>query len=186
MTEELSLPASTYERDFWRRFHSLRQMINHIREEEILAHRIKTATIIPENARDMAVKAILGELADKHRIFQEFFYNFIGFSSQGLHRADISAEFTVLPGGRTEIQSCRLFVDQHFEDLPVEIGRRFIEMLPVSDGWKAILVYYQDKETHFDRMSGGILGRCSLTITEELFPSPCYHIAIRLPAQTLL
>jgi hypothetical protein len=59
-------------------------------------------------------------------------------------------------------------------------------MIPSTEGWKAILAYYQKEETRFDRMFGGILGRCSLTITEELFPSPCYHIAIRLPAQTLI
>jgi hypothetical protein len=186
MSDDLSLPAATYEREFWKRYHSLRQMIDHLREEEVLIHRIKAATIIPEQARDMAMRAILGELADKRRIFLEFFYDFVGFCSQGLHRADIFIEFTVLSGGISEIHSCRIFIDQHREDLPMEIGRRFIDMIPVAEGWKAVLAYYRNEETRFDRMYGGILGRCSLTITEELFPSPCHHIAIRLPAVTLL
>jgi hypothetical protein len=186
MSEELSLPAVTYEREFWKRYHSFRQMIDHMKEEDNLVHKIKAATIIPEHARDMAMKAILGELADKRQIFLEFFYDFIGFCSQGLHRADIFVEFTSLPGGISEIDSCHLFIDRIREDLPVEIGRRFIEIIPHAEGWKAVIAFYREEETSFDRLLGGNLGRCSLKITEELFPSPCYHIAIRLPAQTLL
>ncbi|HON82172.1 MAG TPA: hypothetical protein PLN56_07770 [Methanoregulaceae archaeon] len=186
MPDDLSLPAATYEREFWKQYHALRRMLEHLKSEDALMHRLKVETLIPEQARDMAIKAILGELNDKHRIFLEFFYEFIEFCSHGLHRADISVEFRVFPAGMSEIDTCSLIVDKRRDDLPVEIGRRFIETIPYQEGWEAILSYYRRKETWYDRLFGGNLDRCSLKITEELFPLSCYHITIRLPAQTLL
>ncbi|MCG7854935.1 MAG: hypothetical protein MIO88_03665 [Methanoregulaceae archaeon] len=186
MTEDLSLPAVTYEREFWKRYHAFRQMLEHLKAEDYLMHRVKAETLIPEQARDMAIKAILGELNDKHQIFREFFYEFVEFCSHGLHKADICVEFRVFPGGMSEIDSCLLFVDKRRDGLPVEIGRRFIETIPYSEGWQTILAYYHREETRYDRLFGGNLDRCSLKITEELFPSPCYHVTIRLPAQTVL
>jgi len=186
MPEDVNLPEATYEREFWKQYNALRRMLERLKSEDVLMHRLKVETVIPEQARDMAIKAILGELNDKHRIFLEFFYEFIEFCSHGLHRADISVEFTVLPAGMYEIETCSLIVDKRRDDLPVKIGRRFIETIPYPEGWEAILSYYRKEETWYDRLFGGNLDRCSLKITEELFPLSCYHIAIRLPAQTLL
>lgn len=186
MTEDLSLPAATYEREFWKRYHSLRRMLEHLKSEDALMHRLKLETLIPEQARDMAIKAILGELTAKHQIFIEFFYEFIEFCSHGLHRADIFVEFRLFPGGMSEIDACFLIMDKRRDELPVEIGRRLIETIPCPEGWKAILAYYRREETRYDRLFGGNLDRCSLRITEELFPSTCFHIAIRLPAHALL
>jgi hypothetical protein len=186
MTEELGLSPYTYEREFWKRYHTLRQMVAHLKAEEHLVHQIKSETVIPEQARDLAIRAIRDELADTQKVFLEFLYNFIGFCSQGLHRADILVDFTALPGDIYEIESCYMVVDGRREEITLEVARRFIDIIPVADGWEAVLEFYRREETRFDQILGGDLDRCSLKITEELFPSTCYHITIRLPAQILI
>jgi len=175
----------THEREFWKRYHSLRQLLDHLREDQSLVHRIRDQTIIPEQARDMAIHAITGELARKYPIFIEFLADFIGFTSQGLHKVDIHVEFTTVPGGPSEIDHCNLLIDGRKLDLPFDVGRRFIERIPYANGWEAVLAFYREEETRCDRMTGGSLDRCSLVIHEEIFPTRSYHISMRLPAQLL-
>lgn len=186
MTEDLGLSAYTYEREFWKRYRTLRHMVARLKTGDIIVHKIRAESVIPEQARDMAVKALLEELTSNERIFLEFLYEFIGFCSQGLHHVDILVKFTSLPGGLSEIEDCFLIVDGRRDEMPVEVGRRFIDIVPHSEGWKEVLAFYREEETRFDRILGGSLDRSSLKILEELFPSPCRHIQIRLPAQTLL
>lgn len=185
MTENLGLSAYTYEREFWKRYRTLRHMVAHLKTEDILVHKVGAESVIPEQARDMAVKAMLDELSANQKVFLEFFYDFIGFCSQGLHRADILVRFTSLPGGLSEIEDCYLIIDGRKDEMPVEIGRRFIDIIPHAEGWKEVLAFYRNEETKFDRVLGGSLDRCSLKILEELYPTPCHHIQIRLPVQVM-
>jgi len=185
MQDGLNILSSNREREFWKRYHSFRMMVEHLKAEHQLMHQIRAETVIPEQARDMALKAISSELGNKHQIFLEFFQDFIGFCSQGLHKLDLFTEFTTAEGGIAEIRHCHLLVDGRKEEIPVEIGRRFIDLLPHEEGWEAVLAFYRAEETRYDRLFGGNLDRCSLVIREELFPARCFHIAVRLPAQTL-
>ena len=186
MQDNLSLPDSTYEREFWKRYSSVRQMIREIRRENQLLHQIRDETVIPDQARDMAVTAMLRELSDKHQIFLDFFHNFISFSAQGLHRTDLQVTFTVLPGGIAEIEKSLLFVDGRPEEVPVEIGQQLVDFVPYEKGWEAILAFYRKEETRFDRLFGANLERCALVINKELFPTPSYSVTMRLPAQILV
>jgi hypothetical protein len=183
--DETNLPVATHEREFWKRYHSLRRMLEHLKEEQHLVHLIRDETVIPEQARDMAVHAITTELTRKYHIFLEFLSDFIAFSSQGLHKVDLHVEFTTVPGGLSEIKHCHLLVDGRKLDLPFEVGRRFIETIPYEEGWEAVLTFYRNEETRCDRISGGSLDRCSLVIYEEIFPTKSFHISMRLPAQLL-
>jgi len=160
-------------------------MLEHLKEEQHLVHQIRDETVIPEQARDMAVHAITTELTRKYHIFLEFLSDFIGFSSQGLHKVDLHVEFTTVPGGLSEIKHCNLLVDGRKLDLPFEVGRRYIDTIPCDEGWEAVLIFYRNEETRCDRISGGSLDRCSLVIYEEIFPTKSYHISMRLPAQLL-
>lgn len=186
MQEDLFIPSITREREFWKRYHSFRMMGELLKAERQLMQQIRAETVIPEQARDMAIRAISVEHAHKYKIFLEFLEDFISFSAQGLHRLDISAEFTIAPGDVSEIRHCHLIVDGVREEIPAEVGQRFMDILPHAEGWEAILAFYREEETRYDRKFGGNLDRCSLVIHEELFPAHSFHIAIRLPAQTLM
>lgn len=185
MQDDLGFPAITREREFWKRYHSFRMMVENLKAEQHLMQQIRGETVIPEQARDMAIRAISAEHANKYQIFMEFLEDFITFSAQGLHRLDLSAEFTMAPGDVSEVRHCHLIVDGRREEVPAGVGQRFMEILPHADGWQAILAFYREEETRYDRKFGGNLDRCSLVIHEELFPAHSFHIAIRLPAQTL-
>jgi len=186
MQGNMSIPDSTYEREFWKRYSSVRQMVREIRREYLLLHQIRDERVIPEQARDLAVTAMARELSDKHQIFLDFFHNFISFGIQGLHRIDLQVSFTVLPGGIAEIEKCSLSVDGREEELPVEIGQQLVDFIPYEKGWEAILAFYRKEETRFDRLLGANLERCALVIREELFPTPSYSVMMRLPAQILV
>jgi hypothetical protein len=183
--EDTDIPVATHEREFWKRYHSLRRLLDHLREDQHLVHQIRGQTVIPEQARDMAIHAITGELTRNYPVFIEFLADFIGFASQGLHKVDLHVDFTTVPGGPSEIDHCHLLIDGRKLDLPFDVGRRFIEKVPYEEGWEAVLSFYREEETRCDRMTGGSLDRCSLVIHEEIFPTRCYHISMRLPAQLL-
>lgn len=186
MQETMSIPDSIYEREFWKRYSSVRRMVREIRRENLLLHQIRDERVIPEQARDLAVTAMARELSDKHQIFLDFFHNFISFGRQGLHRIDLQVTFTVLPGGIAEIEKCSLSVDGREELLPVEIGQQIVDIIPYEKGWEAILAFYRREETRFDRLFGANLERCALVIRKELFPTPSYSVMMRLPAQILV
>jgi hypothetical protein len=186
MSDDLIIPVTSHEREFWKRYRTLRRMTEHIKAKNLLVHLIRAETVIPEQARDMAVHAIMSELTDQYQIYFEYIDNFIKFCAQGLHRVDFHVDFTILSGGIYEIESCYLIIDGKKENAPFEIGKRFIDILPYSEGWEAILAVYRRIETRYDQKLEGNLNHCSLLITSELYPTSGYHISLTLPAQTLI
>ena len=164
-------------------------MLVHMKERADLIRRIRGETVIPEHARDLAIKALSSELAENKKIFFDYLLNFISASMQFLHRADIEMEFTILEGGRIEMNSNRLIVDTEILDIPIEIGTRFTGIVLDNKGPKkldAILLFFREEEARYDKIFGGIMNRCSLQIMEELYPKRCAHVRLKLPAQSLI
>ena len=115
-----------------------------------LIRAIREEIVIPEHARDLAVKALSTELQENKKIFFDYLLNFISVSMQVLHRADIEMEFTIIEGGRIEMDSIRLIVDDEIQDLPVEIGARFTSLILESKGPKNLMqsFYFSGRKRH--------------------------------------
>lgn len=177
------------EAEFWKRFTILREMRRHLQKMDALSGDIRAETAIPEQARDLAVKALAVEFQQNTRIFYDFLLNFIGTCMQGLHRADLEFSYTLLPGGILETDSCCLFIDEYREDLPPVIGERFAAATFRKSGvvkLDAMIAFYREEETRFDRLLGGNLERCSLVVLEEYYPKKCWYITMKLPAHVLI
>ena len=160
-----------------------------MKEQADLIRRIRKETVIPEHARDLAIGALSTELQDNKKIFFDYLLNFISISMQVLHNADIEMEFTIIGGERVEMDSNRLIIDRDTLDIPIEIGARFADIILESKGPKkleAILSFYREEESRYDKLFEGILNRCSLQIMDELYPRRRAHIRLRLPAQSLI
>jgi len=186
---QVGLRGNTPDEEFWRRFSGVRTMLVHMKERADLIRRVREETVIPEQARDLAIKALSTELQENKVIFFDYLLNFISAGMQVLHHADIEMEFTIIEGGRIEMNSNRLFVDGEVQDIPIEIGTRFTGQVLESRGPKildAILVFFREEEARYDKLFGGIMDRCSLQIMDELYPRRCAHVRLKLPAQSLI
>ena len=185
----VELRGTTPDDEFWKRFSGVQTMLYRMKQRAELIRAIREEIVIPEQARDLAVKALSTELQENKKIFFDYLLNFISVSMQVLHRADIEMEFTIIEGGRIEMNSIRLIVDSEVQDLPVEIGTRFAGLILESKGPKkldAILLFFREEEARYDILFGGIMDRCSLQIMDELYPRRCAHIKLKLPAQSLI
>jgi len=179
----------TPDEEFAKRFSGVRGMLFHMKERADLIRRIRNEAVIPEHARDLAIKALSKELQENKSIFFDYLLNFISVSMQVLHPADIEMEFTITGGGRIEMNSNRLIVDGEMLDIPIEIGARFTSIILENKGVKkpdAILMLYREEEARYDKLFGGIMDRCSLQILDELYPNRSTHIRLKLPAQSLI
>ena len=186
---QIGVRGNTPDEEFWKRFSVVQTMLVHMKERADLVRRIREETVIPEHARDLAVKAVSTELQENKKIFFDYLLNFISVSMQVLHRADIEMEFTIIEGGRIEMNSNRLIVDGQIQDIPIEIGTRFTGMILDNKGSKkldAILIFFREEEARYDKLFGGIMDRCSLQIMDELYPRRCAHVKLKLPAQSLI
>jgi len=186
---QIELKGTTPDEEFLKRFSGVRTMLVHMRERADLIRRIREETVIPEHARDLAIKAMSIELLENKKIFFDYLLNFISVSMQVLHRADIEMEFTIIEGGRIEMNSNRLIVDGEVQDIPIEIGTRFTGLILDNKGSKkldAILLFFREEEARYDKLFGGIMDRCSLQIMDELYPRRCAHVRLKLPAQSLI
>jgi hypothetical protein len=186
---QIELRGKTPDDEFWKRYSGVRTMLVHMKERADLIRRIRDETVIPAHARDLAIKALSVDLQDNKKIFFDYLLNFISVSMQVLHRADIEIEFTIIEGGRVEMNSNRLIVDGEELDLPIEIGSRFTGIIMDSKGPKkidAVLLFFREQEARYDKLFGGIMDRCSLQIMDELYPRRCTHIKLKLPAQSLI
>jgi len=164
-------------------------MLVHMKVRADLIRGIREEIVIPEHARDLAMKALSTELQENKQVFFDYLLNFISVSMQVLHRADIEMEFTMFEGGRIEIDSNRLIVDREILDIPIEIGTRFTSLILDTKGPKkldAILLFFREEEARYDKLFGGIIDRCSLQIMDELYPKRCAHVRLTLPAQSLI
>ncbi len=186
---EVELRGTTPDDEFWKRFSGVQTMLDRMKQRAELIRAIREEIVIPEQARDLAVKALSTELQENKKIFFDYLLNFISVSMQVLHRADIEMEFTIIEGGRIEMNSIRLIVDSEVQDIPVEIGARFAGLILESKGPKkldAILLFFREEEARYDILFGGIMDRCSLQIMDELYPRRCAHVKLKLPAQSLI
>lgn len=186
---QVELRGKTPDDEFWKRFSGVQTMLARMKQRADLIRAVREEIVIPEQARDLAVKALSTELQENKKIFFDYLLNFISVSMQVLHRADIEMEFTIIEGGRIEMDSIRLIVDGEVQDLPVEIGARFTALILESKGPKkldAVLLFFREEEARYDILFGGIMDRCSLQIMDELYPRRCAHVKLKLPAQSLI
>jgi hypothetical protein len=175
--------------EFQKRSSDLRLMVDHMKDRADLAGRIAGETTIPEHARDLAVKALSAELAENLSFFSHYLINFINLGMQGLCHVDVECEFSFLGDGIVQTDRCTLFIDDERIEIPIEIGTRYIQSVfgsPDKQNPAFLEEFYKDKEVYYDRALGEVSGRCSLCITEELFPQHCIHGVMKLPAQTLI
>ena len=131
---QIEFRGITPDDEFWKRFSGVQTMLVHMKERADLIRRIRDETVIPEHARDLAIKALSAELKENKTVFFDYLLNFISVSMQVLHRADIEMEFTIIEGGRIEMNSNRLIVDDEILDIPIEIGTRFTSLILDNKG----------------------------------------------------
>ena len=189
MGNELYLHHLFQEKEFWNRYENLRSVLQHLTEQQALVERIQQEIVIPEQARDLAAKALSGDLEQTRRLFFEIFENFISNASVGLQTLDVECAFTAVTRDMVEIKWCTLWVEGTTLELPSEIGQRFAaEILSVSGGTPgdSFIQFFEREESHYDLKLGGIQNRCSLQVMEEVYPVKCLHIRFRLPAQSLI
>jgi hypothetical protein len=185
----IELRGITPDEEFAKRFSGVQTMLAHMKERADLIRKIRNETVIPEHARDLAIKALSAELNENKSVFFDYLLNFISVSMQVLHRADIEMEFTIIEGGRIEMNSNRLVVDNDMLDIPIEIGTRFTSLILDNKGAKkldAILIFFREEEARYDKLFGEIIDRCSLQLMDELYPRRCAHVRLKLPAQSLI
>jgi hypothetical protein len=186
---QIELRGNTPDDEFWKRFQGIRSMLSHMKQRAELIRQIRSETVIPEHSRDLAIKALSTELQENKKIFFDYLLNFISISMQVLHRADIEIEFTIPEGGRIEINSNSLIVDGDIQEIPIEIGTKFIGYILEKKSQKqldSILSFYRNEEERYDKFFGGIMDRCSLQIMDEIYPRRCAHIKLKLPAQSII
>jgi hypothetical protein len=182
-------PSRTHNEEFQKRSFDLRLMVDHMKGRADLAKGIATEEVIPEQARDMAIKALSNELTENLSFFFHYLVNFINLGMQGLHHVDFEAGFTLLGDGIIQTDCCRLHIDDEILEIPVEIGTRYIQTVfgsPEMQDPGFIEQYYKNEESYYDRALGELSGRCELRVVKELFPKHSIHVVLKLPAQTLI
>lgn len=187
MGDEAALSRSIQEEEFWKRYRTLRTMLAKLKERSALARQIRDEPVIPDQARDFALRALTAELSGNLHQFYDGLLNFISIGQHGFHKIDIECSFSIREEG-VEFGTTHLIVDGESEEIPVEIGRRCIDHVLRNAGQKpleTIVQFYKKEETRFDAMLGGSLERCSLHILDEKYPEKQVHVRIRLPAQVL-
>lgn len=189
MDEELRANLTRPEHEFWNRYADLQVLLDERRAQSECIVRINGQQAIPPQLRDAAVQAIDDYLAASRLVLAEMLACFVAGAASGLHAIDIEVSATILSRATRTIQSCRLLVEGRAEEIPAEIGERFLaciladESVPVV---AAIKQFYEAEETRSDMLLPGRIDRCSLQILEELYPTTCYHVRMRLPATVVL
>jgi hypothetical protein len=187
--ERENMPARISNDEFHKRTSDIRTMMDHMKGRAELVRTITNEPAIPDQARDMAIKALSNELQENSVFFYHYLINFINLGMQGLHRVDFETCFTLPGPGLFEMNCCNLYIDNERLEIPMEIGTRYIKAIFSSaeiQNPDFILQYYRDQETYYDRALGEISGRCGLQIMEEIYPKQCVHVKMKLPAQTLI
>jgi hypothetical protein len=189
MGDEIFLNNLFQEKEFWNRCENLRNVLQHLSEQTLLLERIQRETVIPEQARDLAGKALTRDLEQSRRLFFESFENLVSHARLGLLVLDIECALTVVTRDLVEVTWCTLWAEDTALEIPAEIGQRFAAGIlsgSASTPAEAFILFFEREESLCDVTSGGIQNRCSLQVMEELFPVKCLHVRLRLPAQTLL
>jgi hypothetical protein len=193
MSDPVTVHPATHELEFWKRYEVFLAMLRHLTRQSELMSRIKEEHEIPEQAADLAIRAISREHDENKRIFIDYLINLISFCMQGLHTVDLEVRYSVNEQAQAEIEECQVNINQKPYDVDPGIGRVFVDRLfPAlsSRQWNAIPAYilevYEEQEKHFDLLLGGSLERSALRITEEIFPLKRFQVRIKLPAQVII
>jgi len=189
MGNDIYLHHLFQEKEFWNRYDNLKDVLRHLQEQNELLERIRREEVIPEQTRELAVKALSADIAQTRRLFSEIFQNFVSGASAGLNRVDLEASITLVDGELLEVNRCALWVDDEPWEIPGDLGKKFAEyILAKGEGSpaEAITEFYENEEHLCDIRLGGSLNRCSLQMMEEIYPSKNLHVRLRLPAQCLV
>jgi hypothetical protein len=189
MGNDLYLHHLFQEKEFWNRYDNLKEVLRHLQEQNDLLDRIRREEIIPEQTRELAMKALSADIDQTRRLFSEIFQNFVSGASIGLNRVDLEASITLIDGELLEVNRCALWVDGEPWEIPADFGKRCAEyILAQGEGTPSEIIteFYEHEEHLYDMRLGGSLNRCSLQMMEETYPAKNLHVRIRLPAQTLV
>lgn len=182
----ITLHSSVHELRFWQNLSLLRRMVRHLGEREHLIGMLATDPVLPEKTRDEAVSLLKMEQAENLSAFHDFLSNFIAMGMQGLHRTEITLEFSFQDDGSYCVLAAALHVDGKAVPLPPGEGQRLISLLsPVfssGEPEQALLRYYRSVEEMHDRAGGTSLSSCLLELSREIFPGRSFHARLRLPA----
>jgi hypothetical protein len=189
MGNDLYLHHLFQEKEFWNRYDNLKEVLRHLHEQTELADRLRKEEVIPEQTRELAVKALGSDIEQTRRLFSEIFQNFVSGASLGLNRVDLETSITLVDMELLEVNRCSLWVDGEPWEIPMDIGKKFAEyILAKGEGTPAetITEFYENEEHLSDIRLGGSLNRCSLQMMEETYPARNLHVRLRLPAQCLV
>ncbi|MBP1927891.1 hypothetical protein J2741_000438 [Methanolinea mesophila] len=193
MNDPVTVHPATHELEFWKRYEVFLAMQRHLAGQSDLMTRIRDEHEIPEQAVDLAIRAISREHQENKHIFIDYLVNLVSFCMQGLHTVDLDIRCSILEQEQIEIEECLVHISQRAHAVPPEIGRVVIDRLFAAipfRNWGEIPAYvlevYKEEEKHFDLILGGSLERSALRITEEIFPLKRYQVRIRLPAQVII
>ncbi|MDD1653664.1 MAG: hypothetical protein LUQ64_03875, partial [Methanomicrobiales archaeon] len=125
MGDEIYRNHLSQEREFWNRVENLRTVLRHLSEQTLLSERIRRETVIPEQARNMAGKALAQDLEQSRRLFLESLENLISHARLGLLRLDFECALTVVTRNLVDVKRCTLWAGDTPLEIPVEIGQRF-------------------------------------------------------------
>ena len=87
MGNELYLHHLFQEKEFWNRYDNLKEVLRHLQDKNELLDRIRREEIIPEQPRELAMKALSADIEQSRRLFSEIFQNFVSGASVGLKKS---------------------------------------------------------------------------------------------------
>jgi len=189
MGDDIILTRVFQEKEFWKRYEHLRAVLQHLSDRAHLRDQILQEAVIPDQARDLAAKALTRDVEQTRRLFYEVFQNLVAQSGYTTLPLDIECALTVVTQDLVEVKWCTLWAGDTSLEIPVEVGDRFAAgILGDASGTpaEAFIRFFENEEARWDSTCGGIQNRCSLQVMEEIFPLRCLHVRFRLPAHTLI
>jgi hypothetical protein len=189
MGDDILLTRMFQEKEFWKRYEHLRSVLQHLAERTLLRDQIQQEVVIPDQARDLAAKALTRDLEQTRRLFFEVFENLVSQAGHTPLELDIECALTVVTQDLVEVKWCTLWAGDTSLEIPVEMGEHFAAGIlgdPSRTPADAFIRFFEEEEARCDSTDGGILNRCSLQVMEEVFPLRCLHVRFRLPARTLI
>jgi hypothetical protein len=189
-TNEYRLVTHERETDFQKQSRTCLAMAARLLHLAKLIIQIKDEPAIPDHHRDGAIQSVQHELVADITVFKQFLANFINTAELGLHHLDIEVDAVIVPPSIIDIRSAWIRIDDHPVIIPAEIGYAFIRTILSDSGSQdiptIILSYYRGSESRFDQMDRGDFNRCSLRLSEEIYPGRHTSVVIRLPAAVLI
>ncbi|MDI9633106.1 MAG: hypothetical protein QFX32_03510 [Methanolinea sp.] len=185
---DVTIHPNVHEVRFWQNLVHLRRMVAHIRERDAVISALSRDASLPEKTRDDALSFLKKEREENLSAFHDFLANFVTTSLRGLHRTDISLQFSFELGGSYRVEESVLHIDGKPLSLPQGEGEKLISLLvPVlssEDPCGALLSFYKACEEAHDRGARFGLESCRLELFREVYPGKSFHATLRLPAST--